>query len=274
MNYIQALILGVIQGLTEFIPVSSTAHLLIGQELLRIPASEEIFAFLIIIQTGTILSLIIYFRDDLWKIIKSFFLHLKDIKQFNIMPNDARLAWYIILATIPALIGGYFLRDALGNLFNKPFLGAGIRLITASVIMATGEFLGKYRRTLESVNWKDALIVGIMQIIAVFPGASRSGTTISAGLLRNFDRQSAARFAFLISVPVMLAAGGFEMMQLFGSGDISHILPFLAIGFVSSAVVGWFAVRWLLGYLSKHSLIPFAVYCLVAGLTCFIWSIK
>ena len=273
MNFIQAFILGVIQGLTEFIPVSSTAHLLIGQELLRIPASEEVFAFLVIIQTGTILSLIIYFRDDLWNILKSFFVHLKDIKHFKSMPYDARLGWYIIIATIPALIGGYFLRDALENLFNKPFLGAAIRLITAAIIMVLGEMLGRYGKTLESVNWKDSLFIGMMQIIAVFPGASRSGTTISAGLLRKFDRPSAARFAFLISIPVMLAAGGYEILQFIGSGGISNYLPSLVIGFIVSAVVGWFAVRWLLGYLSKHSLIPFAIYCLVVGLVCFAWSI-
>ena len=274
MNFTQALILGVIQGLTEFIPVSSTAHLLIGQELLKIPASEEIFAFLVIIQTGTILSLIIYFRNDLWNILKSFFIHLKDIKRFNSMPYDSRLGWYIIIATIPALIGGYFLRNILKELFNKPFIGAAIRLFTAAFIMVMGEILGRNSRTLESVNWKDSLFVGIMQVIAVFPGASRSGTTISAGLLRKFDRPSAARFAFLISIPVMLAAGGYEILQFIGSGGISNYLPSLMIGFITSAVVGWFAVRWLLGYLSKHSLIPFAIYCLVVGLVCFAWSIQ
>jgi undecaprenyl-diphosphatase len=273
MNYLQALILGVIQGLTEFIPVSSTAHLLIGQEILKIPASEKIFAFLVIIQTGTILSLIIYFRNDLWNIIKSFFIHLKDIKQFNLMPYDARLGWYIIIATIPALIGGYLLRDALENLFTNPFLGASIRLITAAFIMFLGEYLGSSLRTLESINWKDGLFVGLMQIIAVFPGASRSGTTISAGLMRKFDRPSAARFAFLISIPVMLAAGGYEILKFMGSGGISIILPSLFIGFITSAIVGWFAVRWLLGFLSSHSLKPFAIYCLILGFICLGWSI-
>ncbi|MFC2028617.1 undecaprenyl-diphosphate phosphatase [Chloroflexota bacterium] len=273
MNIFKAFILGIIQGLTEFIPVSSTAHLLIGQELLSVPASQEIFAFLVIIQTGTILSLIVYFRNDLWRILISFIHHLKDIQQFKQMPFDARLGWYIIIATLPALFGGYLLRDALEILFNKPFLGASIRLLTAALIMFLGEIIGRNDRKLDSINWKDGLFIGIMQIIAVFPGASRSGTTISAGLFRKFERPSAARFAFLISVPVMLAAGGFEILNLFSIGGVSNILPYLVVGLISSAVVGWFAVRWLLGYLNNHSLLPFAAYCLVIGLMCLIWSI-
>jgi len=266
MNIFHAFILGVIQGLTEFIPVSSTAHLLIGQEILKIPSNEQIFAFLVIIQTGTILSLLIYFRNDLWKIFISFFKNLNHVNEFNSMPLDARLGWYIILATIPALIGGYFLRDALEKIFTQPFLGASIRLITASFIMFLGEFLGKSTRRFDSINWKDGLFIGLMQIIAVFPGASRSGTTISAGLMRKLDRPSAARFAFLISIPVMLAAGGYEIIKLLGTGDISNILPAIIIGFITSAVVGWFAVRWLLGFLNKHSLVPFGIYCLIVGL--------
>ena len=273
MTIFQAITLGVIQGLTEFIPVSSTAHLLIGQELLRIPSSHEIFAFLVIIQTGTILSLVIYFRSDLWKILRAFTSHIKDFKQIRSIPFEAQLGWYIILATIPALIAGYLLRDALEELFSKPFLGASIRLLAAAVIMVLGELLGKHSRKLDSLNWKDGLFVGLMQVIAVFPGASRSGTTISAGLLRNLDRSSAARFAFLISVPVMLAAGGYEILQLIGLEGISSYIPSLIIGFLTSAIVGWFAVRWLIGYLSKHSLYPFALYCLIIGLGCFAWSI-
>jgi len=273
MNFYHALILGVIQGLTEFIPVSSTAHLLIGQELLKIQASEEVFAFLVIIQTGTILSLIVFFRSDLWSIVKSLFIHLKDLKHFDSMPFEARMGWYIVIATIPALLGGFLLHNALEDLFSQPFIGASIRLITAATIMTLGEFLGNSNRTLDSINWKDSLFIGIMQIIAIFPGASRSGTTISAGLMRKFDRPSAARFAFLISVPVMLAAGGYEIMKFLGSGGFSSILPSLVIGFITSAVVGWFAVRWLLGFLSNHSLKPFAIYCLVLGLVCLAISI-
>ena len=115
------------------------------------------------------------------------------------------------------------------------------------------------------MTWLDALIVGLFQIIAVFPGASRSGSTISGGMFRGFDRPSAARFAFLMSVPVMLAAGGYEMLDVIQMPNLGEFLPLLAVGFVTAAVVGWFAIKWLIDYLSKHSLYVFAMYCAVVG---------
>ncbi len=116
------------------------------------------------------------------------------------------------------------------------------------------------------MTWLDALIVGLFQIIAVFPGASRSGSTISGGMFRGFDRPSAARFAFLMSVPVMLAAGAYEMLDVLQMPNLMNFLPPLAVGFISAAIVGWFAIRWLIAYLSKRSLYVFAIYCAVAGI--------
>jgi undecaprenyl-diphosphatase len=273
MNPIQALILGVIQGLTEFLPVSSTAHLLIGQKLLGIPANDAIFSFLVIVQLGTILSLIIYFSSELWKIVLVVLSNLKGLKNFHSLPFDARLGWYILLATIPALIAGLLFKDMVELLFTNQLLEASIRLLTAAFLMVLAEYLGKHSRKLDSLTWMDGLFIGLMQIIAVFPGASRSGTTISAGLMRNLDRPSAARFAFLMSVPVMLAAGTYESISLIQMPGFSQLLPALIIGFMAAAVVGWFAVRWFMGYLSKHSLHIFALYCLIVGLICLIFSI-
>ena len=119
------------------------------------------------------------------------------------------------------------------------------------------------------MTWLDALLIGVMQVISVFPGASRSGTTISGGMFRGFDRPSAARFAFLMSVPVMLAAGGYEMLDVLQMPNLGEFLPLLAVGFVTAAIVGWFAIKWLIGYLSKHSLYVFAVYCAVVGTVVF-----
>ena len=123
------------------------------------------------------------------------------------------------------------------------------------------------------MNWLDALIIGIAQVIAIFPGASRSGTTISAGMARGFDRTAAARFAFLMSVPVMLAAGGYQSLDLLKMTGVGSFILLLAVGFVVAALVGWLAVKWLLGYLSKHSLYPFAAYCAVAGAICLIFAL-
>jgi undecaprenyl-diphosphatase len=144
-------------------------------------------------------------------------------------------------------------------------LQASIRLFSAAVLLVLAEALTRKNRTLDSMTWLDALIVGLFQIISVFPGASRSGTTISGGMFRGFDRPSAARFAFLMSVPVMLAAGAYEMLDVIQMPDLAEFLPLLAVGFVTAAVVGWFAIKWLIDYLSKRSLYVFAAYCMVVG---------
>ena len=177
---------------------------------------------------------------------------------------------YIIVATIPALLVGYLLKDAVEALFKQPMLQASIRLFSAAVLLTLAETLTKKNRNLDSMTWLDALFIGVMQIIAVFPGASRSGSTISGGMFRGFDRPSAARFAFLMSVPVMLAAGGYEMLDVIQMPNLSEFLPLLAVGFVTAAIVGWFAIKWLIDYLSRRSLYVFAIYCTIAGSLCII----
>jgi undecaprenyl-diphosphatase len=266
MTIFQSFLLGIIQGLTEFIPISSTAHLLIGQKLLGIPSSDAVFSFLVIVQLGTILSLVIYFWKDLLELVKAFF-----AKPFSTQEN--KLAWYIIIATIPALLAGYLLKSAVEALFKTPLLEASIRLLITAIVLALAEWLGKQSHKLEKMTWLDALIIGIAQVIAVFPGASRSGTTISAGMACDLDRPSAARFAFLMSIPVMLAAGGYQSLDLLKMSGISSFLPILATGFIVAAIVGWFAVKWLLGYLGKHTLYLFAAYCAVIGLICLVFAL-
>ena len=263
MTIFHAFLLGIIQGLTEFIPVSSTAHLLIGQKLLGLPADDAMFSFLVIVQLGTLISLFVFYWKDLLAIVKA-------TLAFRHSTPERNLGLYLLLATIPALLAGYLLKDAVEALFKQPMLEASIRLLTAAVLLTLAEWLTKKNRTLESMTWLDALFIGAMQVIAVFPGASRSGTTISGGMFRGFDRPSAARFAFLMSVPVMLAAGGYEMLDVIQMPNLGEFLPLLAVGFVTAAIVGWFAIRWLIGYLSKRSLYVFALYCAVAGLIVFL----
>jgi undecaprenyl-diphosphatase len=263
MTVFQSFLLGIIQGLTEFIPVSSTAHLLIGQQLLGIPASEAMFSFLVIIQLGTIVSLIVFFWKDFVNLVKAFF-----AKPFSTQEN--KLDWYIIIATIPALLVGYFLKSIVEVLFKIPMLEAAIRLLITAVVLVLAEWLGKRNHSLGNMTWLDALFIGITQVIAIFPGASRSGTTIGAGMARGLDRPSAARFAFLMSVPVMLAAGGYQSLDLLKMTGLGLFLPLLALGFVVAAIVGWLAVKWLLGYLKEHSLYIFAVYCAVIGTACLV----
>lgn len=265
MTFFQAFLLGIIQGLTEFIPVSSTAHLLILQQLLGIPSSDAMFSFLVIVQLGTLVSLFIFYWKELLAIAKAT-LNLKHATP------ERNLGFYIIIATIPALLAGYLLKDAVEALFRMPMLEASIRLFTAAILLALAEYFGKRTRNLDSMTWLDALIIGLMQVIAVFPGASRSGTTIAGGMFRGFDRPSAARFAFLMSVPVMLAAGLYEMLDVVQMPNLAQFLPLLAVGFVTAAIVGWFAIKWLLNYLNNHSLYVFAIYCGVLGLLVVIFA--
>ena len=214
---------------------------------------------------GTILSLIVYFWKDLLKLIIAFF-----AKPFSTPEN--KLAWFIIIATIPPLIFGVLLKSAVEALFKTPLLEAAIRLLITAVVLFLAEWLGKRNRSLEKMTWLDALFIGIAQVIAIFPGASRSGTTIGAGMARGLDRPSSARFAFLMSVPVMLAAGGYQSLDLLKMAGLSSFLPILAVGFAIAAIVGWLAVKWLLGYLNKHSLYVFAFYCAAIGAVCLIVS--
>ncbi len=259
MNPFFALLLGIIEGLTEFVPVSSTAHMLIVQRILNIPANDVMFAFLILVQLGPLAALIVYFWRDLCKLIKAFF-----ARPFSTPEN--RLAWYILIGTVPALLAGVVLKKVVEGLFQNPLLEAAIRLFTAAALLFLAEWLGKQTRNLESMSWLDALIVGICQILAVFPGASRSGSAISGGMYRGFDRPAATRFAFLLSVPIMLAAGAYESLAVFKLHIFRSLLPPLAIGFVVAAVIGWLSIKWLINYVSKHSLYLFAAYCAVIGL--------
>ena len=258
MTLFHAFLLGIVQGLTEFIPVSSTAHLLISQYLFGIPASDAMFSFLVIVQLGTLVSLFIFYWKDLLAIAQA---------TLNIRRStpERNLGLYIVISVIPALLAGYLLKEAVESLFRQPMLEASIRLFAAAVLLSFAEWFSKKNRSLNSMNWLDALVIGLMQVIAVFPGASRSGTTISGGMLRGFDRPSAARFSFLLSVPVMLAAGLYEMLDVIQMPNLAQFLPLLAVGFITAAVVGWFAIKWLIDYLNKHSLYVFAIYCAVVG---------
>jgi len=268
MTFIQSIILGIVQGLTEFIPVSSTAHLLIVERLMGLNSPDlqaSVFIFDVLVQLGTLLALIIYFWSDLLAIIRAVLTALVHRHPFG--DPQARLGWYLLLASIPALVAGVLLKGLVEKLFSVPALEAAIRLLMTAILLVIAERFGKRTRQIESVDWKDALWVGLAQVLSVFPGASRSGSTISGGMTRHLDRPSAARFAFLLAVPVMLAAGAYETLDLFKNPQmVTSILPQIIIGFIIAAIVGYFAIRWLLNYLTHRPLYDFAIYCTALGL--------
>ena len=263
MSIFHAFLLGIVQGLTEFIPVSSTAHLLVFSKLLGLPSDDRTFAFSIIIQLGTLFALLVFFWKDFWQITEAFFLGIKHKKPFENL--HARMGWLVIVATIPALVAGFFLKDVVQSRFSDPFTQAGIRLLVTAILLTVAEFFDRRERTLESAKWLDALSIGLFQVLAIFPGASRSGSTLAGGMLRGFDRPSAARLAFLMSAPILLAAGAYESVKVIAMPGTHAFLPYLITGFVTAAVVGWLSIKWLLAYISKHSLYIFAIYCAVVG---------
>lgn len=264
MTLFQAIILGIVQGLTEFIPVSSTAHLMVFSTLLGLPADERTFSFNVIIQLGTILALLLFFWKDIWHIIQAFILGLWHRKPFENL--NARLGWLVIVATLPALVAGFLMKDIIQKLFQDPFTQAGIRLLITCGLLAFVEYFDNRTRTLSDATWLDAVSVGLFQVLALFPGASRSGTTIAGGMIRGFDRPSAARFAFLMSAPILLAAGAYETLKVIDMSGTRDFLPYLLTGFVTAAIFGWLSIKWLIAYLSRHSLYIFSIYCGTAGL--------
>ncbi len=266
MTIMQALILGIIQGVTEFLPVSSSAHLVIAPYLFgwKIP-QEEIFPFDVLVQLGTLLAVIVYFRRDLWEIIRAVIIGIKDRRPFA--DPQARLGWYILLATVPAGIFGLLVKNLVEQAFNSPRATAFFLFGTA-LILILAELFGRRTRGLDSLTWKDALWIGLAQAVSVYPGISRSGSTIAGGMLRKLERPSAARLSFLMMIPVMLAAGFLSLLDLHKVPNFSSFLPSIVTGFITAAVVGYLAIRWLLRFLGKRPLYIFAIYCaIVAVLT-------
>ncbi len=263
MTFLQAIVLGIVQGLTEFLPVSSSAHLVIVPFLLgwQIPA-EQVFPFDVLVQLGTLVAVIVYFWQDLWTIIKAFVTGLLRLKPFA--EAQSRLGWYLILATFPAVVFGVLAKDEVEAAFSSVALTAGFLILTA-VFLLLAEYYGRRARTLATITWLDALIIGLFQALSIFPGVSRSGSTITGGMLRQFDRFAAARFSFLMSIPVMLGAGALELVDLLQTPTWMSFWPLIAVGFAAAAVVGYLSIRWMLRFVTHHSLRSFAVYCCAIG---------
>ncbi len=264
MTWWQAIILGIIQGLTEFLPISSSAHLVIAPYLLGWTIAEpSAFIFDVLVQDATLIAVVIYFWQDLWGLAGAFVKGLATRRPFE--DPQSRLAWFLILATIPAGMFGLLVRKAIEAAFASPTAAAVFLLATAALMLAA-ERLGRRERDFADINWVDALIIGGFQALAVFPGLSRSGATISGGMLRGLDRSAAARFAFLMSVPIMLGAGLLATKDLLELPHWAALLPSFAPGFAAAAIVGYLAIRWLIAYLTRRPLTIFAVYCAALAL--------
>lgn len=277
MNAIQAIILGIVQGLTEFIPVSSSGHLVIVPWALGWPNPGLLFDTML--HWGTLAAVIVYFWRDWIGIIRGFFRSLATRGPWSSAPDGRladpfnRLAWAIILGTIPAVVIGYLFNDFVESLFNTPAAVGAFMLVTAA-ILALSERYGRRERPLASINIPDSVAVGFAQAAAIAPGLSRSGATISAGLARGLDRESAARYSFLLGTPAILGAGLLQLFKLM-QGTETSATPALAVvlGTVTAAVVGYLCIRFLLAYLRRGKLYPFAIYCALVGLIVIVASV-
>jgi undecaprenyl-diphosphatase len=271
MTIIQAIILGIIQGLSEFIPISSSAHLVITQSILgwKIP-DQEAFIFDVLVHLGTLVAVIIYFRKELWQILLAVFSGIANRRPFA--ENAARLGWIIILATIPAVIAGFLFQSQVEQAFSSPLI-AGIFLLVTAVLLFLAEIIGNRRKKLEDITWKDGLVIGLFQAISLLPGISRSGSAITGGMVRNLDRPSSARFSFLLSIPAIFGAVALASVDLIQSPNFGIQIPTLIVGFIASGLVGYLSIRWLLSYLTKRPLYIFSIYCLVVSIIIIIFSI-
>jgi len=264
MSVVQALVLGIVQGATEFLPISSSGHLVLVPWFLGWDLDvQAAFIFDVLVQWGTILAVVIYFRRDLFVILRGWLRGLYQGRPFS--DPGARLGWLLILASLPAIVVGLGLKSLVESAFAQPAAVSGFLLFTAALLLAS-ERLRRSTRTLDALSYLDALLIGVAQALALFPGVSRSGATMAGGITRGLNRSDAARFSFLMAVPVMIGAGVGALLDLAQSSSASTQFAPLAVGFVVAALVGLASIHFLLGYLKRHPLTIFAFYCLVLGI--------
>lgn len=262
MSLLEAIFLGIVQGATEFLPVSSSGHSVLLPALLNMPnAGLDLIA---IAHQGTLLAVLVYFRQDLWHVFQSM---LRGLRERDPLKEDgSRLAWYLIVATIPVALTGLLLEDFIESIFARPIFAAIFLLVTA-VLLFAGERLLSGDLEIEKMNGLDALSVGIFQMVALLPGVSRSGSTIAGGLWRGLDRAAAARFSFLLGVPAIAGAGIMTVLDI-QNGGLDRQMSVYAGTFIAAAITGYLSIHFMLSWLRRHSLIPFAVYCALLGIVC------
>lgn len=272
MTIFEALVLGVLQGITEFLPISSSGHLVLGESLLGLEV-EVLKSFDVVVHLGTFAAIIIYFWKDVVGLFKGLFSYVGLAKKSPGITEYRNLIGYILIGTVPALLVGVFLEDTIDFLFRSTFY-VGLWMIVVAEVFILAEWASKKFKNAEDMNWKKAIVVGIAQSVALIPGVSRSGSTIAAGLFQGVSREKAARFSFLLALPVIFGAGLLTILKELRSGaglDV-EFLP-LVIGFTASAVAGFASVYFLMKFLKKHSLNVFAYYLFAVGLISVIFSL-
>jgi undecaprenyl-diphosphatase len=264
-DLLKAALLGVVQGLTEFLPVSSTGHLIITEKALGIDQDRYGLSFDAALHLGTLLALLAFFGMTWVRLAAG---GLRTITTRSLTDPEGRLAWLIVLGTIPAGVLGFLLEQEIEDAFRSPLLVATM-LIAFSAVFLAAEAAGRRRRDMGTLTWVDAIVVGCAQAVALVPGVSRSGATICAGLFRDIERREAATFAFLLSAPIIAGAGLRQLLKVIGDFADGTLggddFAFFATGFVCAAVVGYLSIKFLLGFLATNTLRPFVYYRVAVG---------
>jgi len=269
MSFIEAIILGLVQGLTEFLPISSSAHLRIVGEFLP-SHSDPGATFTAITQLGTEAAVIIYFWKDITRIIGRWFRSFGKGggSHSNSVPKndpDVRLGWLIIIGTVPIVLLGYFAQDAIRSTFRSLWIVA-IVLIVFGIILGLADWLGKKTRPLDQMTFGHGIAIGFAQMLALIPGVSRSGATTTAGLALGYERPAAARFSFLLAIPAVFGSGLYELQHSFGEPKGEYGYPETAVATIIAFGVGYVVIAYLMKYISTHSFLPFVIYRIVLGL--------
>jgi undecaprenyl-diphosphatase len=260
VNYLEAVVLGLVEGLTEFLPVSSTGHLTITEKLLGMQVDDPaVTAYTAVIQTGAIAAVVLYFWKDIWRIAKAWVLGL--FKPEYRGRFDHRMGWFVIVGSIPIGVVGLVAKDLITGPLRSLWVVA-VALIVWSAVMVYAERRGRQHREEQDLSLKDAIIVGLVQCLALVPGVSRSGATISAGLFCGMDRVAATRLSFFLSIPALVAAGFYELGDAL-SGDIG--VGQTVVGTLVSFVVAYASVAWLLRFVAHHSIGRFVPYRVALG---------
>jgi undecaprenyl-diphosphatase len=261
MSLLESIVLGIVQGLTEFLPISSTGHLRIVPALLG--WDDPGAAFTAVIQLGTTAAVLIYFREDLWRIARAWLASIRHRERRSEL--DARLGWFIVLGTIPIGIFGLAFKDQIENGARDLYL-IGAALVLFSFVMLAGERAATQRREIDSLGPRDALVIGLAQALALIPGVSRSGSTITAGLFTGLSRESAARYSFLLSTPAIVLAALLELKSIVGGEEHTHTgAGAIIVATVLAFIVGYWSIAFLLRYVSRHSLGAFIAYRIALG---------
>jgi len=269
LNLFEAILLGIIQGLTEFLPISSTGHLTVAGKLMNLVSAdhpEQWTAFIALIQLGTLLAVLIYFWKDIISIIKDFFQDnlIKRVK-YSEQKINSKLGWLIIIGTIPVVIIGLAFKDAIEGALTKNLYVIAASLIVLALILALAEKIANFKKELENITILDSIIIGFAQALALIPGSSRSGTTITAGLFVGLKRDSAARFSFLLSIPAVFASGVLQLYEAVKFVDQSMAVNII-VATIVSGISGYLAIDFLLKYLKKNSTFIFIYYRIALGI--------